>query len=115
MRRLGSTRSEPVDVWLISATNTDLNAAIVARRFRDDLYHRLAVVTLDLPPLRERGHDILLLAGRILARVVEEMDCRPSAFMRTRRPVCSAMRGRATSGNSAMSSSARSCSATRPK
>ncbi len=68
VRRLGSTSSEPVDVWIISATNTDLQSAIAQRRFREDLYHRLAVLTLQLPPLRERDRDVLLLADRFLAR-----------------------------------------------
>jgi two-component system, NtrC family, response regulator AtoC len=72
VRRLGGTRPEPADVWLISATNADLRAAVGARRFRDDLYHRLAVLTLDLPPLRERGRDILLLAERFLTRACTE-------------------------------------------
>jgi len=77
VRRLGSTRSEPTDAWLISATNTDLPAAVVARRFRDDLYHRLAVLTLDLPPLRDRGRDILLLAEQFLARACAEYGLPP--------------------------------------
>jgi transcriptional regulator with AAA-type ATPase domain/TolB-like protein/tetratricopeptide (TPR) repeat protein len=68
VRRLGATRSEPVDVCIISATNEDLQAAVRARRFREDLYHRLAVITLSLPPLRELGADIDLLAGHALAR-----------------------------------------------
>ena len=68
VRRLGSTRSEPVDVWILTATNEDLAAATRARRFREDLYHRLAVLTLALPPLRERGRDVLLLAEHFLAR-----------------------------------------------
>ena len=76
-RCLGSTRSEPTDAWLISATNTDLPAAVVARRFRDDLYHRLAVLTLDLPPLRDRGRDILLLAEQFLARACAEYGLPP--------------------------------------
>ncbi len=67
VRRLGSTRSDPVDVWIISATNEDLRAATRARRFREDLYHRLAVLTLELPPLRERGDDVCLLAEHFLA------------------------------------------------
>src|SRR5689334_11415506 len=54
VRRLGATRDEPIDVWLLTATNEDLKSAIHARRFREDLYHRLAVLTLTLPPLRER-------------------------------------------------------------
>jgi DNA-binding NtrC family response regulator/TolB-like protein len=68
VRRLGATRSDSVDVWLISATNEDLQAAVRARRFREDLYHRLAVVTVALPALRELGDDIDLLAGHALAR-----------------------------------------------
>src|SRR5688500_8637227 len=55
VRRLGSTRDEAIDVWIVTATNEDLRAAIAARRFREDLYHRLAVLTLTLPPLRARG------------------------------------------------------------
>ncbi|HYB71517.1 MAG TPA: sigma-54 dependent transcriptional regulator, partial [Candidatus Bathyarchaeia archaeon] len=69
VRRLGSTHPEPADAWIISATNSDLPAAIRARQFREDLYHRLAVVTLRLPPLRERGRDVVLLARHLLGRV----------------------------------------------
>jgi len=68
VRRLGSTRSEPADISVISATNEDLAASIRSRRFREDLYHRLAVITLALPPLRERGDDIVLLAEQALSR-----------------------------------------------
>jgi transcriptional regulator with AAA-type ATPase domain/tetratricopeptide (TPR) repeat protein len=72
VRRLGSTRSEPVDVWIITASNDDLVAAIRARRFREDLYHRLAVVVFTLPPLRERGEDTLRLATHFLDRACAE-------------------------------------------
>jgi two-component system, NtrC family, response regulator AtoC len=68
VRRLGSTRSEPADICIVSATNEDLAAAVRSRRFREDLYHRLAVITLALPPLRERGEDIVVLAEQALAR-----------------------------------------------
>src|SRR5262250_2642354 len=68
VRRLGATRDEPIDVWILTATNEDLKAAIPARRFREDLYHRLAVLTLSLPPLRERGADIVTLAEHYLGR-----------------------------------------------
>src|SRR5262245_65688040 len=67
VRRLGSTRAEPADIRVISATNADLEGAVAARAFREDLYHRLAVVTVELPPLRDRGRDILRLAERFLA------------------------------------------------
>jgi transcriptional regulator with AAA-type ATPase domain/tetratricopeptide (TPR) repeat protein len=68
VRRLGGTRSEPADAWVLAATSEDLQAAIRTRRFREDLYHRLAVLTLRLPPLRERGSDMLLLARHYLSR-----------------------------------------------
>ena len=68
VRRLGATASEPVDAWIISATNANLQTAIQDRRFREDLYHRLAVLTLRLPALRERQRDVVLLAQRFLAR-----------------------------------------------
>ncbi|HUM18058.1 MAG TPA: sigma 54-interacting transcriptional regulator [Candidatus Nitrosotalea sp.] len=69
VRRLGGTHPEPADAWVISATNTDLQQAIRERRFREDLYHRLAVLTLRMPSLRERGSDVLLLADHFLARI----------------------------------------------
>ena len=64
---LGSTRPVKADVRVIAATNADLKAEIAAGRFRADLYHRLNVVEVMLPPLRERGDDVLLLADRFLA------------------------------------------------
>ncbi len=72
VRRLGSTRAERVDVWIISATSEDLKAGARRRGFREELYHRLAVVTLRLPPLRERGADILTLAEHFLTRTRTE-------------------------------------------
>jgi DNA-binding NtrC family response regulator/tetratricopeptide (TPR) repeat protein len=72
VRRLGATRGEPVDACIISATNADLALAIRERRFREDLYHRLAVVTLPLPPLRERDGDVVLLAEHFLARACRD-------------------------------------------
>jgi tetratricopeptide (TPR) repeat protein len=72
VRRLGSTRAERVDVWIISATSEDLKAGARRRGFREELYHRLAVVTLRLPPLRERGADILTLAEHFLTRTCTE-------------------------------------------
>ncbi len=68
VRRLGATRSESVDTCVISATNEELPVAVRAKRFREDLYHRLAVITLALPPLRELGSDIDTLAAHALMR-----------------------------------------------
>jgi transcriptional regulator with AAA-type ATPase domain/tetratricopeptide (TPR) repeat protein len=72
VRPLGSTRSEPFSVWIMAATNEDLAVAVRGGRFRQDLYHRLAVMTLALPPLRARGDDVILLAERFLQRVSGE-------------------------------------------
>ena len=82
VRRLGATAAEPVDVWIISATNADLQVAIRQRAFREDLYHRLAVLTLRLPPLRERGSDVLMLAERFLARVCSDYTLPPRRLAR---------------------------------
>ncbi len=72
VRRLGGTRSEPVDVWILTATNENLSEATQTRRFRKDLYHRLAVMVLTIPPLRERGEDVLRLAAHFLDRACAE-------------------------------------------
>jgi transcriptional regulator with GAF, ATPase, and Fis domain len=66
VRRVGDTVSRRVDVRLITATNRDLRAEVDQNRFRQDLFFRLNVVPIELPPLRERGEDILLLAQHFL-------------------------------------------------
>ena len=66
--RLGATRTIEVDVRFVSSANVDLRRAVEQGSFRDDLYHRLSVVPLTLPPLRERREDIVPLAEHFLAR-----------------------------------------------
>lgn len=72
IERLGGRGAIPVDVRIIAATNRDLEAAVSKGIFREDLYYRLNVVTLRMPPLRERGEDIALLAEYFLDRFSRE-------------------------------------------
>jgi two-component system response regulator AtoC len=72
VRRLGSTRREATNVWVVAATSEDLHDAVRARRFRVDLYHRLAVLPVRLPPLRERGDDVVRLAQHFLTQACED-------------------------------------------
>src|SRR5437016_3698865 len=80
VRRIGSTRTEPVDIWIVAASNENLLAAARDHRFREDLYHRLAVLTLRLPPLRERARDVLVLAEHFLQRACTEYEISPKQF-----------------------------------
>jgi transcriptional regulator with AAA-type ATPase domain/TolB-like protein/tetratricopeptide (TPR) repeat protein len=77
VRPLGATRTRPVDVLIIAATNSDLQAAVRERRFREDLYHRLAVLVFSLPPLRNRADDVLELAEAFLARACADHGVPP--------------------------------------
>ena len=73
IRRVGSVQSQKVDVRLIAATHRDLKTLAKTGQFREDLYYRLHVIALKLPPLRERGADVLEIAQAFLARQCERM------------------------------------------
>jgi DNA-binding NtrC family response regulator/predicted hydrocarbon binding protein len=73
VRRVGESYSRPVDVRVISATNQDLESQVAEGRFREDLFFRLHVVHLRIPPLRERREDILPLARHFLKRFAERL------------------------------------------
>ena len=66
--RVGDNREIPVNVRIISATHVDLEEAVRAKKFREDLYFRIQVMPLELPPLRDRGQDVILLAEDFLTR-----------------------------------------------
>ncbi|MFO1335697.1 MAG: sigma-54 dependent transcriptional regulator [Piscinibacter sp.] len=80
LRPVGSTRAVPVDVRVIAATHRDLEADVRAGRFREDLYYRIAGVTLAMPPLRERPGDIVPIAERILVDAAAELALPPARF-----------------------------------
>ncbi len=77
---VGGTEPVPVDVRLIAATNRDLEDDIQSGRFRSDLYYRLNVIAIHLPPLRERKEDITLLADAFLRRMAAERDTEPKVL-----------------------------------
>jgi len=72
VRRLGGRKEIPVDIRIVAATNRDLQKALADGDLREDLYYRLAVVQIDLPPLRDRSQDVQLLATEFLARYASQ-------------------------------------------
>jgi DNA-binding NtrC family response regulator len=78
--RIGAERATPLDIRLICATHQDLSAMVEAGEFREDLYYRINVVNIHVPPLRERPEDILWYARQFLHELVNNTDRRPCAF-----------------------------------
>ena len=78
--RVGENKAEPVDIRVVAATNKDLDEEMKAARFREDLYYRINVVHLHLPPLHERGEDAVMLAKWFLGRAVRELASKVKGF-----------------------------------
>src|SRR5262249_42883382 len=73
--RVGDDTTRSIDVRVIAATNRNLSADVAAGRFREDLYYRLSVFPIRIPPLRDRKEDILALAAYFIARVSNQIGC----------------------------------------
>lgn len=80
VRPVGGKSEQPFDVHLITATNRDLEAAIEKKTFREDLYYRINVLELTVPPLRSRGTDVLLIANYFLQQFTDSMDKNVEGF-----------------------------------
>ncbi len=85
--RVGGSRPLPVDVRIVAATNADLGRAVEEGRFRRDLFYRLAVVPVRLPPLRERDADVVLLARFFAAKYGEQLRGRPLSLAKDAEPL----------------------------
>jgi len=75
--RVGGTQSLHVDVRVVAATNRNLKQRVTERQFREDLYFRLSVFPIQIPPLRERGDDVLILARQFIDRFCKDLNKKP--------------------------------------
>ena len=96
IERVGGRESIPVDCRVIAATHRDLDKAVKENRFREDLYFRLAVVKIALPPLRERGNDVIELAIHLVDSFSKELKKPPKKFSK---PALDAIQRHNWSGN----------------
>lgn len=80
IERIGGTKPYPIDIRIIAATNKDLEQMVQEGQFREDLYYRINVITLNIPPLRERPSDIKLLAYSIIGKLNEKFNYSVSAI-----------------------------------
>ncbi len=96
IRRVGDNRSRPVDFRIVAATNRNLADEVMNGTFRQDLYYRLKVIEVKMPPLRERREDIMPLARIFLDETTARSKRSISSFTRKRSSICSAIHGRET-------------------
>jgi transcriptional regulator with GAF, ATPase, and Fis domain len=80
--RVGDDRTHSVNVRVVAATNRDLEQAVADGRFREDLYYRLSVFPIEVPPLRERGDDVIQIASHFLEKTCQEFGHRPLTLSR---------------------------------
>lgn len=66
MKKVGGVASKKINIRIIAATNRNLERLVEEGKFREDLYYRLNVVTIEIPPLRERGNDIILISNHLI-------------------------------------------------
>ena len=99
IERLGGNEPIQVDVRIIAATNADLPAMVAEGSFREDLFYRLNVINLELPPLRHRGEDVVLLANFFLQKYNEKNSKELAGFTPAALEVLAGTPGRATCGN----------------
>ena len=108
LERVGGNETIKVDVRVVSATNRNLEKMIEDGEFREDLYYRLNVFPINLPPLRDRLDDLPVLVGHFIAKFARQMGVAIGRRRRpTRWPSCASTTGRATCASSRTSSSAR--------
>jgi transcriptional regulator with PAS, ATPase and Fis domain len=100
-RRVGGTRKISVDLNVVAATNASLEECVAGGRFREDLYYRLKVVTIHVPPLRERREAIPILAESFLAAIAKHTGLPAKRLTPRRCSSSSATTGRATSASCA--------------
>lgn len=80
VRPVGGNKEKGFDARILAATNMDIEAAVAEGRFREDLYYRLNVIKVDIPPLRKRGNDILLMAQKFIGIVAEKLEKKVSGL-----------------------------------
>ena len=100
IERVGGTRSVKIDVRVIAATNTNLTEAVSRGAFREDLYYRLNVVPIVVPPLRERAQDVPLLAEHFIRRDNRDFNKHVTGSPPRRSPRCRPIGGRGTCASS---------------